>query len=91
MRQKILHFIRCLSKALNKKLTDLDVFKATGIDQIPARVLKDGASAIDLHLANIVNLTINHATFPLTCTKTSISKNELKMKRKIKDPLVFQP
>ena len=36
----------------------LDVVKASGIDQISARFLKDGAAVVAIHVTNILNLLI---------------------------------
>ena len=52
---------------VEKLLKNLDTSKATGIDQIPARFLKDGASVISKHLTNIINLSIELDTFPSEC------------------------
>ena len=48
-------------------LRKLDVAKASGIDQISARFLKDGAPVIATHLANIINLSIEYDTYPSQC------------------------
>lgn len=50
-------------KTTNKILTNLDVSVATGIDQIVARFLKDGAPGIEIHFSNIRKLSINQASF----------------------------
>ena len=42
---------------------NLDVAKASGIDQISAKFLKDGAPVIAIHLANIINVLIKLDTF----------------------------
>lgn len=50
-------------KTVNNILNNWYISKATGIDNISARFLKDGAVAIGLNSANILNLSINNATF----------------------------
>ena len=49
---------------VDKILKNLDVAKASGIEQISAKFLKDGAPVIAIHLANMVNLLIKRDTFP---------------------------
>ena len=58
----VLHNVDITS--VEKILKNLDVAKASGIDQISARFLKDGATVIAVHLANIINLSIKLDTFP---------------------------
>ena len=58
----VLHNVDITS--VEKILKNLDVAKASGIDQISARFLKDGATVITVHLANIINLSIKLDTFP---------------------------
>ena len=53
--------------SVEKILKNLDVAKACRIDQISARFLKDGAPVIAIHLANIINLSIELDTFPSQC------------------------
>ena len=43
------------------------VGKASGIDQISAKFLKDGAPVIAIHVASIINLSIKLDTFPSKC------------------------
>ena len=58
-------------KAVEKLLKNIDVSKATGIDQVPAKFIKDGAPIIAKHLTSIINLSIKHGVFP---TKSKIAK-----------------
>ena len=46
---------------------NLDVAKASGIDQIYAKFLKDGAPVIAIYLSNIINVSIKLDTFPSKC------------------------
>ena len=48
---------------VDKILKNLDVAKVSGIDQISAKFLKDGAPVIAIHLANSINLLIKLDTF----------------------------
>ena len=45
----------------------LSISKAAGMDQIPAKFLKDGAEVLALLLGNIINLSIKLSTFPEEC------------------------
>ena len=49
---------------VDKILKNLDAAKSSGIDQISAIFLKDGAPVIPAHLVKITNLSIKHGTFP---------------------------
>ena len=41
--------------------------KATGMDQIQAKFLRDGAEVLDIPLRNIINLSIKLSTLPEEC------------------------
>ena len=45
-------------------LKSLDPNKATGHDQIPARVLRDGASVLAAPIARLINTVIDNAGVP---------------------------
>ena len=49
---------------VKKILLSLDTSKAAGMDQIPAKFLRDGAEVLALPLGNIINLSIKLSTFP---------------------------
>ena len=48
-----------------KLLSSLNVAKATGSDNLPARFLKDAASEIVLPLSHLINLSITTKTVPI--------------------------
>ena len=50
---------------VDKILKNLDVTKVSGIDQIFAKFLKDGAPVIAIHLANIISVTIKLDNFSI--------------------------
>ena len=52
---------------VEKILLSLDSSKTAGMDQIPAKFLKDGAEVLALPLGNIINLSIKLSTFPEEC------------------------
>ena len=47
-----------------KKLTCLNPSKSTGLDEIPARLIKDGASVLKIPITFIVNLSITSGEVP---------------------------
>ena len=48
---------------LNRIILSLNTKKATGPDEIPAKVVKLAANVIDSHLTNIINNDIARGTF----------------------------
>ena len=52
---------------MKKILLSLDTSKATGIDQIPAKLLIDRSEELALPLRNITNFSIKLSTFPEEC------------------------
>ena len=80
--------------SVEKILKNLDVAKASGIEQISARFLKDGAPIIATHLANIINLSIKLDTFPSLCKIAKIKplfEKGLKTKGKNYSPISLLP
>ena len=67
--------------AVDKILKNLDVAKASGIDQIFSKFIIDGAPIIAIHLANIINVSIKLDTCP---SKRKIAKIKLLFKKGIK-------
>ena len=53
--------------AIDKILKNLDVAQASGIDQISAKCLKDGAPVIAIYLAHIITVSIKLNEFPSKC------------------------
>ena len=72
-------------KMIKKILLSLDTSKATGMDQIPAKFLRDGAQVLALPLRNIINLSIKLSTFPQAC-KIAIFKKGART-----DPKNYRP
>ena len=52
---------------VKKILLSLDTSKAAGMDQIPAKFLRDGDEVLALPMENIINLSIKLSTFPGKC------------------------
>ena len=84
-----LNFQAYLKEDANKILLSLDTSKAAGIDQIPAKFLRDGAEVLALPLGNIINLSIKLSTFPEEC-KIAKLKSIFK-KRSRTDPKNYRP
>ena len=58
---------RCNNSWWDFKEFTVDVAKASGIDHISGKFLKNGAPVIAIYLANIINLSIKLETFPSKC------------------------
>ena len=52
---------------VKKILLSLDTSKAAGMDQIPAKFLRDGAEVLALPFGNIINLSMKLSIFPEEC------------------------
>ena len=51
-------------EGIKKILLSIDTSKAAGMDQIPAKFLRDSAEVLALPLRNIINLSIKESTYP---------------------------
>ena len=49
---------------MSKILHSMSSIKATGLDEIPAKYLKDGSSVISKLLTHIINLSITTGSIP---------------------------
>ena len=67
--------------SVKKILKILDVAKASRINQVSAKILKDDAPVIATDLTNIINLPIKLDTFP---SKRKIAKKALCLKKKLR-------
>ena len=52
----------------------MDIAKSSGIDQISAKFLKNGAPVIAIHLVNTINLSIKLDAFPSKCKIAKIKR-----------------
>ena len=59
-------------ESIKKILLNLNTSKATGMDQIPSKFLRDGAEVLALPLRNIIHLSINLLTFPEECKNAEL-------------------
>ena len=60
-------FSKVSEEHVKKILLSLDTSKAAGMDQIPAKFLRDGDEVLALPMENIINLSIKLSTFPGKC------------------------
>ena len=74
-------FLNVEVTSVKKILKTLDVAKASRINQISAKILKDDAPVIATDLTNIINLPIKLDTFP---SKHKIAKKALCLKKKLR-------
>ena len=65
-------FSNVSKEVIKKILLSLDTSKATGMDQIPSKFLRDGAELLVLPLRNVINLSIKLSTFPEECKITKL-------------------
>ena len=86
----IFDFSNISEKEILNILNDIDTTKASGIDDIGGRFIKDGAELIALPIAQLCNLSIGSSSFPLICKKAKVipifkkgSKTEAKNYRPI--------
>ena len=94
MNVRILFCAMQMQQQLYKILKNLDVAKASGIDQISVRFLKDDAPVMAIHLANIINMSIKLDTFPSKCQVAKIKpllKKGIKTEAKNYRPISLLP
>ena len=58
------HFLIVGEEEIENLLNGLTASKATGLDSLPARFLKDGAEVIACPLAHIINLSLHSSQIP---------------------------
>ena len=82
--------IKCTSEAnLFKIMENIEISKASGIDKLPGRFLKDGAKILSKSISEICNLSISHGIFPNAC-KVAKLKPIFKKGKKV-DPSNCRP
>ncbi len=62
--KSVFNFVTVTSDVIYKKLSGLNGKKATGVDQIPPRLVKAGAAQLCEPIATLVNMSITQAVFP---------------------------
>ena len=83
------NFFNVSNEVVLKIILNLDLFKASGIDKISAKCIKDGATVLALPISQIFNLSIKLSSFPDDC-KISKLKPLFKKGSKI-DPKNHRP
>ena len=64
IQSKDFEFPNVSEEGIKKILLSIDTSKAAGMDQIPAKFLRDSAEVLALPLRNIINLSIKESTYP---------------------------
>ena len=70
-------------------MENIEISKASGIDKLPGRFLKDGAKILSKSISEICNLSISHGIFPNAC-KVAKLKPVFKKGTKV-DPSNYMP
>ena len=72
------HFLTVGEEEIENLLNGLTASKATGLDSLPARFLKDGAEVIACPLAHIINLSL-HSSQMKNARVVPLYKNKVKL------------
>ena len=67
------NFQKTTSEVISKKLRSLDIRKATGYDNIPAKLLRLGGEHLCFPIANLINTCIDKSLFPGTMKRAEVS------------------
>ena len=70
-------------------MENIEISKASGIDKLPGRFLKDGAKILSKPITEMYNLSISHGIFPNAC-KVAKLKPIFKKGKKV-DPSNYRP
>ena len=70
-------------------MKNIEISKASGVDKLPGRFLKDGAKILSKSISEVCNLSISHGIFPNAC-KVAKLKSTLKKGKKV-DPSNCRP
>ena len=83
------HFTKVSEKTISDFLKELKTNKATGIDNLSSRFLKDGSKVLATPIAQICNLSIKLSTVPVECKIAELKP--LYKKGKKTDPKNYRP
>ena len=83
------HFTKVSEKTISDFLKELKTNKATGIDNLSGRFLKDGSKVLATPIAQICNLSIKLSTVPVECKIAELKP--LYKKGKKTDPKNYIP
>ena len=70
-------------------MENIEISKASGIDKLPGRFLKDGAKILSKPISEIYNLSISHGIFPNACKVGKLKPISTKGKKV--DPSNYRP
>ena len=84
-----IQFSNVSEEDVKKILHSLDTSKAAGMNQIPAKFLRNGAEVLALPLRNIINLSIKLSTFREKCNIAKLKP--IFKKRARADPKNYRP
>ena len=84
-----LEFKKVSQESILKTLKNLDINKASGIDNITGKFLRDGAKILALPISQICNLSITTSSFPDDCKMAKLKP--LFKKGSKTDPKNFRP
>ena len=70
-------------------MENIEIAKASGIDKLPGRFLKDGAKILSKSISEICSLSISHGIFPNAC-KVAKLKSIFRKGKKF-DPSNYRP
>ena len=86
---KKIHFQTIQSRYISDLLKNCDINRATGIDELSGRFLKDGADILTMPINQICNLSIKFSHFPKDCKVANIKP--IYKKGTKTDPNNFRP
>ena len=64
---ELFHIKSTLEEKVFKIIKNIEICKASGIDKLPGRFLKDGTKILSMPISEICNLSISHGIFPDAC------------------------
>ena len=70
-------------------MENIEIYKASGIDKLPGRYLKDGAKILSKPISEICNLSISHGIFPNACKVAKVKPISTEGKKV--DPSNYRP
>ena len=86
---EVFHIKSTSGEKIFKIMENIEISKATGIDKLPGRFLKDGAEILSKLISEIRNLSISHGIFRNAC-KVAKLKPIFKKGKKV-DPSNYRP
>ena len=85
---ELFHIKSATEEKVFKIMENIEISKASGIDKLPGRFLKDGAKILSTPISEICNLSISHEIFPVW--KVAKLKPVFKKSKKV-NPSNYRP